>query len=100
MFKMLIIKEIDVLYASGNISFFVFLKTPFSCVLLHFLSCLCSAFSCKYVNIIAQNNHFRPYKSAFYLSNFALLRDEKCLLRHIFALKNTFPLNNVIKFGS
>lgn len=59
-----------------EIFLFVFFKTPFSCVLLHFILFM-FCFSCKYVNIIAQNNQFRPYKSAFYLSIFALLRDEK-----------------------
>ena len=55
---------------------------------------------CKCVKYILINPHFVPCKSAFSTLIYAFLRGRKCLLGLIYALKTTFPLNNVIKFGS
>ena len=48
-----------------RIFLFVFLRTPFSCGFFLFLILFMCCLSCKYVNIIPENNHFRPSNLPF-----------------------------------
>lgn len=80
-----------------RIFLFVFLRTPFSCGFLLFLILFMCCLSCKYVNIIPENNHFSPLQPAFYPSIFTLLRGKKCHRRHILVLREPNSTNNFAK---
>lgn len=75
----------------------VFLRTLFSCGFLLFLLLFMCCLSCKYVNIIPENNHFSPLQPAFYPSIFTLLRGKKCHRRHILVLREPNSTNNFAK---
>ena len=80
-----------------RIFLFVFLRTPFSCGFFLFLILFMCCLSCKYVNIIPENNHFRPSNLPFTPVFLPFCGGKKCHRRHILVLREPNSTNNFAK---
>lgn len=80
-----------------RIFLFVFLGTPFSCGFLLFLLLFMCCLSCKYVNIIPENNHFRPSNLPFTPVFLPFCGGKKCHRRHILVLREPNSSDNFAK---